>query len=415
MHYFFIFLFFFSSVFALADNANSIIAVAGDEIVTSAELKDSIKHYQANNPDQKLNKTILLNLLNRHIDLLIQTQHANKMGLQIRPEAIQREISALAKKNNFSLSDFRQLTNYDQIVKSISQEAILVGLQSVITRSVTSTIPTATIENTYQQVLQKQSKYKPSNIIVEDKTLAQDILTQLQKEPNAFSLLAFKHSAALNAKQYGDLGYRILEDFPEIYQQPIAQLSIGDISPIIYQASENLYHLLKLDNTQSSHQAFIQEIKINHLFLPKKTIKPPTNLSIKSKQFHTLETILKLYQEIKEGGSFYDLAKEYSKGDYAQQGGQLPWINIDKLPLEGKIIFNSLTELEVSPPFESKFGWHIIQRMGSRQINPLKQTIINNLSSKAKKIAYQDWFKGIKAKTYIKIFDEKIQQLLSDK
>ena len=415
MHYLIIVLslFFANPLNANNNNqSNSIIAVVDDEVVTLLELASSIKYYQQENSDKVINKKIILSLLDQYIDVIVQKQYAKKIGIQMRPDVLQNKISAMAKQNKISLLMFRQLANYEQIVENISAQSIINGLQSIITKEATM-VSKESLEASYQQALAQKIQYDLSNIVLEDKDLAKEIVEKLKDEPNAFALLALEHSQAYNAKNNGAMGYRTYQSLPSIYQQTVASLTIGKISPIIYQANDQLYHLIKVNNIKYERDKLEHQIKINHIFIAKKPKNKQTDSLLDAQPDRVLETILKIHERIKSGESFVHLAKEFSQDDYAENGGKLPWIDINKLPLEGRITFNGLAKLEVSPPFESQFGWHIIQKIAQKKVSQLKLSLQNKLLVKVKKEVYQVWLKNLKEKTYIKIYDKKIQSFIN--
>ncbi|HHH53867.1 MAG TPA: peptidyl-prolyl cis-trans isomerase, partial [Bacteroidetes bacterium] len=76
------------------------------------------------------------------------------------------------------------------------------------------------------------------------------------------------------------------------------------------------------------------------------------------------DKINKIYNELKNGASFSDLAKKYSNDKYSKNdGGNLGWVTA-MLPngfyeFENQIY--SLKKGEFSQPFRSKFGYHIVK------------------------------------------------------
>jgi peptidyl-prolyl cis-trans isomerase SurA len=50
----------------------------------------------------------------------------------------------------------------------------------------------------------------------------------------------------------------------------------------------------------------------------------------------------------------------------ATQGGDLGWESPDSFAPEFARVLNGLQENEISEPFQTQFGWHIVQLLGSR-------------------------------------------------
>ncbi|OJW26176.1 MAG: hypothetical protein BGO51_09560 [Rhodospirillales bacterium 69-11] len=83
-------------------------------------------------------------------------------------------------------------------------------------------------------------------------------------------------------------------------------------------------------------------------------------------------TAKKIIAELKKGGDFAALSKQYSKDPgAAQQGGDLGWFKReDMVPDFAKAAF-ALKDGEISPdPVHTQFGWHVIQTLGHRQSPP---------------------------------------------
>ncbi len=73
-----------------------------------------------------------------------------------------------------------------------------------------------------------------------------------------------------------------------------------------------------------------------------------------------------IYDSIKAGADFAEMAKSYSEDGSASKGGDLGWFAQGAMVPEFDKVAFSLKDGEVSEPFRSQFGWHIIKHMGYR-------------------------------------------------
>lgn len=74
-----------------------------------------------------------------------------------------------------------------------------------------------------------------------------------------------------------------------------------------------------------------------------------------------------IYDSIKAGADFEEMAKKYSEDGTAAQGGDLGWFPKGQMVEEfDKKVFN-MKEGEVSEPIRTQFGWHIIKNYGFRE------------------------------------------------
>jgi peptidyl-prolyl cis-trans isomerase C len=80
-------------------------------------------------------------------------------------------------------------------------------------------------------------------------------------------------------------------------------------------------------------------------------------------------TAKKIIAELKKGGDFAALSKQYSTDPGAkQQGGDLGFFKKDEMVPEFAAAAFALKDNEVSPePVQSQFGWHVIQVIERRQ------------------------------------------------
>lgn len=73
-----------------------------------------------------------------------------------------------------------------------------------------------------------------------------------------------------------------------------------------------------------------------------------------------------IYDSVKAGVDFAEMAKNYSEDNSASKGGDLGWFGQGAMVPEFDKVAFSLKEGEVSEPFRTQFGWHIIKQMGYR-------------------------------------------------
>jgi peptidyl-prolyl cis-trans isomerase SurA len=67
------------------------------------------------------------------------------------------------------------------------------------------------------------------------------------------------------------------------------------------------------------------------------------------------------------GEKFEDLARDFSEDiGSAQEGGSLGWTNPGQMVPEFELVMNQTGENEVSAPFKSQFGWHVLQVLERR-------------------------------------------------
>ena len=129
-------------------------------------------------------------------------------------------------------------------------------------------------------------------------------------------------------------------------------------------------------------------------------------------------TIDSVYQALKDGADFAELAKKVSQDPgSAARGGMLPWIGPNQLVKEFEDVAYSLEVNELSEPFLMPFGYDVVKLMGKKDLEPYEelhdmimkylegQGIENHLSQQV-----LDSIAGQNEKTIEQILDEKTEE-----
>ncbi len=387
----------------LAASPNSIIAVINDNIITKSQLDSYIAEYMfTNKTDIRPSKKQILSILDREIHAMLEIQYAKSRGIEIKPQALSRNLALFAQKNNITLKSLQALPNYKTIVDRIILSSIIPALKEIVSKN-KITISEQEVEQIYQKQAKIYYQYHLYNIVLDDAKLANELLDKLSKEPNLFPSLAKQYSKAYNAKNNGNMDYLDYKKIPKLYKKYITTLKKGAISELI--EDNNNYHLLKLVATKTQ-QLVKNQVKIQHILLPKNSKNDPILNQIHNR---SLEKALYLHKELLNGADFATIAKENSKDDYAKDGGILPWLNIEKLPKEAQGVLVKLADNELSEPFETKFGWHIVKKIATRKVMLEKLKIKQQILTKKRNKIYDKWLSDLKEDATIKIYDFKIK------
>src|SRR5690606_7280814 len=81
-----------------------------------------------------------------------------------------------------------------------------------------------------------------------------------------------------------------------------------------------------------------------------------------------------IYGKLENGEDFARLAEQFSddRGS-AAKGGELPPFKAGRMVIEfEEAAFNLKNDGEVSAPVKTAYGWHIIKRLGKRDLQPLE-------------------------------------------
>ena len=170
-----------------------------------------------------------------------------------------------------------------------------------------------------------------------------------------------------SATRGGLMGYVLAGRYPFPFEKASFDTPIGQISPIINSGMG--YHLVRPESARPARG----EVKASHILLLTRNLTPE-----QAEEAHTridsLYNILKATDKDALNTRFAELAREYSQDPgSARNGGDLGWFGSGRMVQEFDSVSFALTDGELSAPFTTSFGYHIILREDSRGIKPLSE------------------------------------------
>jgi peptidyl-prolyl cis-trans isomerase SurA len=420
---------FLLSAFLLCNSAmaleplDSIAVVVNDDVITKRELEEKVDYFanqiRLSNGTVSDMDSLRKQVLERMIRDKIQLQQAAQLGIQVDDISLNRMIDAMAKKNNLTLSelrttltkegidfaDFRSQTRDELIIQEL-QKRMVADKVNVTSQEIRQFIESntqqdnsATEYHLYHILIATPESAGPEDIQVAQQK-ADAIYQQLQQGTD-FKQLAVQESDGSNALNGGDLGIRKANELPELFLNAIADLDQGDISQPVRSASG--FHLLQLASA-SSNVEMVTQTHARHIL-----IRTSADISDEDAR----QTLAELKQRIEDGEDFSDLANEYSDDPGSKiQGGDLGWANPGTFVPEFERVMGSLTEGQISEPFKSQFGWHILQVLERRE-HDMGKTMLEAKamqSIRARKIdeELRLWLRRIRDEAYVEYVDESL-------
>jgi len=122
----------------------------------------------------------------------------------------------------------------------------------------------------------------------------------------------------------------------------------------------------------------------------------------------TIQLLNDLRDRVKEGEDFAALSKEFSEDPgSALKGGELGWSTPGMFVPEFEQTMSDIALNEVSEPFRSQFGWHVLQvtdrRMQDFSDNILRNGAENLLRQRKFSEELQVWLQEIRDEAFIEI------------
>lgn len=186
---------------------------------------------------------------------------------------------------------------------------------------------------------------------------------QLDNGDSDFISLAKRFSEDPSVKENnGDLGYFSALAMVYQFENAAYTTEIGRVSDPV--RTRFGYHLVKVNDKRLSRG----EVKVAHIMIT----SDDKNLNNAS---NSKNKIFEIYDSLISGSVFPDLAKQYSNDKKsAQNGGELDWFGTNKMMKKFEDISFSLDSIGTfSQPFQTDFGWHIVQLLGKKSLPEFKE------------------------------------------
>jgi peptidyl-prolyl cis-trans isomerase SurA len=397
----------------------AIVAVVDDDVVLASELMarlDTVRTSMIENNVQMPPSDVLINqIMERLIIENIQLQEAEKRGVTVDDETLARAVSSFASNNNLSMEEFRQTlvadgTNYRQFREEIRSELIITRLQrAMINRRISiSEQDVQALLNSpfYQQMF--SDEYRVGHIM---RTLADDgtdadaqaafaeaegFVKDL-RDGAEFAQMAIAKSSASTALEGGDLGWRRAGELPTLFADAVIDMQVGDIvGPM---ASGATIHIIKLLDQRGAGTERMAQTNVSHILIRPSEIV--TNEQAKTQA----EAV---YERFQAGEDFAALAKEFSEDPgSALNGGALGWSTPDQFVPQFAQVMMAADIGEVSTPFESEFGWHLLlvedRREQDMSDEARRDMAMDLLFRRRFEEERQEWLKEIRDEAFVEL------------
>lgn len=370
------------SVSASEQEVDRIAAIVDSGVVLKSEVEDVVQRVKRNAATQGQNlpsdEVLKVQALDRLINTSLQMQMAARMGLQISDSQLDQTIQSIAAEEGMSLEQFRQQVvaeegSYQAFRERLREE---ITTNEVLRNSVQRRIYISPQEiESLLRVMQEQGatseQYNighillglPSQANTDDITSARtraDAVMKLLKEGADFRQQALTSSSGSRALEGGDMGWMNINEMPTLFAEAIRDKRRGDlIGPLRSGAG---FHILTIFDIRGENVTEVQEVKARHVL-----IRPSIILS----EERARETLATFGRNFRNGDAdFADFAKEHSEDPGSRNnGGDLGWADPEIYVPEFRDTLQRLELNELSEPFRTQHGWHIVQLLERRSID----------------------------------------------
>lgn len=396
---------------------DKIMAIVNDDVITETELDREMQVVNQRLQEQAIPvpeyAALRSQVLNRLITKRLQLQVAQKTGIRVDDDTLNQAIDRIATQNHMTLQELRAAVEREGFGFAGFRNDIRdeITLNRVKQRQVESNIivtdqeindfmanrpggDDANVEYRLSHILVAVPEAATPEQIQAAHTKAEH-LEQILKGGTPFAKVATEYSDGRQALNGGDLGWRKAKALPSIFSPIVPHMKVGDVSEIV--RSPSGFHIIELADRHQGQRHMVIEHKVRHIL-------------IETNEIVTGETarkrLLRLRERIEDGADFDALARANSadKGS-AAKGGELGWVKPTELDPDFEQAVEKLKPGEISPPFRTQFGWHIVQLEDLRKVDDTdeynrakaRQTIRDSKIEEQ----YQQWLRRLRDEAYV--------------
>ncbi len=358
-----------------AETLDEIVAVVEEDVILRSELDSAVQAVlrQAQGAGQQLPSRDIVErqVLESLIMIRLQLQRAASSSIRISDADVERAVQRMAQQSRISIDQMRRTVEaqglrWSEFLEDMRDQLTIDQLRrGVANRSVNIS------ESEVDLFLENQDlegEYRLGHILVsvpegaspaqvgEARSKAERIHQDLLAGAN-FSTTAITYSDGQNALQGGDLGWRPANQVPTLFENAIRNIEVGSFSRPIRSASG--FHIVQVADYREASPAMVDEQRARHIMVVVSEL-------VSSEE--ALDIVSNIRQRIEQGESFEELAKQYSDDPTsANIGGDLGWFQPGRHGERFQSVLNRLSEGELSEPFQTASGWHIVELTGQRR------------------------------------------------
>lgn len=353
---------------------DGIAAVVNDGVVLKSQVERQLqmitlraeKQEMRLPPQDILEEQVLEQLINEEIQL----QRASRIGVEISDQILNSALKRIAEQNGMKFEDLPETLakdgiNYGEYRRDMRTQLVLeqlrqidvVGRISVAPREIEQCI--AELEDN----IVVNSEYNLSHMLIsvpdsataddyaEAQAEADDVYQKLSDGAD-FAEMAIRHSDIASGLDGGQMGWRMGSQLPTLFSDVVGNLSAGQFSRPIRAVSG--FHIVKINEVRGTvERSEVQQKQVRHILVaPNEIIDSET----------AQQKLRDARDRILAGDVFAEVAKLVSDDTgSANSGGEMGWVNPGSFVPEFEKVADEIEIGVLSEPFETRFGWHILE------------------------------------------------------
>lgn len=399
------------------ETLDRIVAVVDEDVVLQSELDNqvnSVMTQYASNPSQLPPRDVLeRQLLSRLIMQKLQIARAASSGVKVSDADVDQAMAQIARQNRMEVAQLRgaiegQGIDFNRFREDVAQQVVVQRLRQGVAQSRVQ-VSDAEIDSLIRNGKVNDGQLHLGYILVslpdgatpEQVDEAHAKATEARQQIDGgmdFTAAAIRYSNAENALQGGDLGWRNRNELPPPLVEAADGLAEGGVSAPI--RGPNGFHLIKLiGKREGTGEQLVTEYKARHI------VSKINELNSDEKAHAKIEA---LRARVVGGEDFALVAQQASDDDTtAALGGDLGWFAADAYGAGVGEAVRSLSPGEVSQPFRSNLGWHIVKldevRNTDKSGEMQREEARNILFQRKAEDEYESYLRQMRSEAYVEV------------
>ena len=406
-----------SSMQTFAAPSDQVIAIVGKSAILKSDLDQGIAEAQHQLQAQKKEVPATNVLQGQILDQLImhnaQLEQVKRYAIQADEKSLNEAVMKVAAQSGSkSLEDFQQKLDkiapgtYEALRERVADDLLIQRLrqQQVMSRI---KISDQDVENFLKSPEGQAAVGGQAHVLhfrVAGTSSAEEI-TQVANQikadlanTNDVKAIENKYSTATIKVNGADMGYRSFADIPSELAARVTPLNDGQTTEII-QAKDGLHILKLIDRKSNDQKIIVPQFQTRHILIKTSEVVSPENAK---------QMIDSIYNRVRTGNNFSTLASTFSNDPgSARDGGSLGWVSPGMMVPEFDKTMQAAEVGKVSQPFQTQFGWHILQVTDKRQQDMTKETQTRMarqiLGERQFDAELDSWLRELRNNTYVEI------------